>query len=44
MCVIYWKSLYTGFIGHGDAMTCALANAWLKISYINGFEHWIEKI
>lgn len=42
MCIIYWKSLITGIIGHGTAIQCGVADAWLRVVSIPDIIHWIE--
>jgi hypothetical protein len=45
MCIIYWKALEAGFIGHGEAIKCSLATAWIEhLNQTKGMIHWIEKV
>ena len=45
MCIIYWQSLITGFIGHGEALECSIAEAWLKsLESYPDIIHWVETV
>lgn len=44
MCIIYWKSLMTGFIGHSEPISLEIAKAWLRVTSIPDIIHWIELI
>lgn len=45
MCIVCYKSLITGFIGHGEPMACGIANEWLKsLSTMPDIIHWIKYV
>ena len=46
MCIIYWKELTTELIGHGEIVSCELAQ--LAVKYANeaytDIIHWIAMV
>ncbi len=44
MCIIYWKNLITGYVGHGSPISCESAYAWVATLHIENFIHWVEKV
>ncbi len=44
MCIIYWKSLITGFSGHGKPMKREYAHWVISNVHIKNVIHWAEDL
>ncbi|MCP4976773.1 MAG: hypothetical protein GY931_11480 [Maribacter sp.] len=44
MCVVYWKNLLTGFVGHGSPISCENAYALVASTHVENFIHWVVKL